>query len=83
MKIPPPPLPELTHGTPFTSQSYIPPTGAPGFEGDRTWNKSHFEFDPESEVSRKSVILKSRKDTTSIVLTSSLADLVSWPLPGL
>ena len=75
------PLPELTHGTPFASQTYVPPTGAPGFDGDRVWNKSHFEFDPESKVSRKGVILKGRKDITSIVLTSSLADLVSWSLP--
>jgi hypothetical protein len=78
----PQPLPELTHGTPFASQTYIPPTGAPGFEGDRAWNKSHFEFGPESKVPRKSIILKGRKDMTSIVLTPSLADLVSWSLPG-
>lgn len=76
-KILPRPLPELTHGTPFASLLYSPPTGAPGFEGDRTWNKSHFEFDPGSKVSRKSVTLKGRKDMTSVVLTPSLADLVS------
>lgn len=77
----PRPLPELTHGTPFASHPYSPPTGAPGFEGDRTWNRSHFEFDPGSKVSRKSVTLKGRKDMTSIVLTPSLADLVSWSPP--
>lgn len=82
-KVPQRPLPELTHGTPFASQTYTPPTGAPGFEGDRAWNKSHFEFDPESKVSRRSVTLKGRKDITSIVLTPSLADLVSCSLPGL
>lgn len=76
------PLPELTHGTPFASHTYVPPTGAPGFEGDRAWNKSHFEFDSGSEVSRKGVILKGRKDVTSVILTPSLADLVSWSLPG-
>ena len=77
-KVPQRPLPELSHGTPFASQTYIPPAGAPGFEGDRDWNKSHFEFDPESKVQRKNVILKGRKDMTTIVLTPSLADLVSW-----
>ena len=77
MKAPPRPLPELTHGTPFASQAYIPPTGAPGFEGDRAWNKSHFEFDPENKVPRKSIALKGRKEITSVVLTPSLADLVS------
>lgn len=81
-KKPPRPLPELTHGTPFASHIYLPPAGAPGFEGDRTWNKSHFEFDPESKVSRKSVVLKGRKDITSAVLIPSLADLVSWSLLG-
>ena len=81
-KAPQRPLPELTHGTPFASHTYVPPTGAPGFEGDRAWNKSHFEFDPENKVSRKGVILKGRKDVTSVVLTPSLADLVSWSLPG-
>jgi len=83
MKAPSRPLPELTHGTPFASQTYIPPTGAPGFEGDRAWNKSHFEFDPENKVSRKSVILKGRKEVTSVALTPSLADLVSWSPSGL
>lgn len=81
-KVPQRPLPELTHGTPFASQTFIPPTGAPGFEGDRAWNKSHFEFSSESKVPRKSVILKGRKDITSIVLAPSLADLVSWLLLG-
>ena len=83
LKVPPRPLPELSHDTPFGSHSYIPPSGAPGFEGDRAWNKFNFELDPESKVSLKSVILKGRKDMTSIVLTHSLADLVSWPLSGL
>ena len=78
----PRPLPELTHGSPFASQAYLPPTGAPGFEGDRTWNKHHFEFDAESKMPRKSVILKGRKDITSVVLTPTLADLVSWPPLG-
>ncbi|KAF9782422.1 TLD-domain-containing protein [Thelephora terrestris] len=75
------PLPELSHGTPFASHTYVPPTGAPGFEGDRAWNKSHFEFDPESKVPRKSVALKGRKDITSAVLTPSLADLIRPYLP--
>lgn len=77
------PLPELTHGTPFASQAYLPPTGAPGFEGDRAWNKSHFEFDPDSKASRKSVSLLDRKDITSVVLTPPLADLVSQLGPDL
>lgn len=78
----PRPLPALTHGTPFASQTYTPPTGAPGFEGDRAWNKSHFEFDPDTQTSRKSVTLRGRKDITSVVLTDFLADLVSLSPSG-
>ena len=29
----------ITHGSPFASTPFIPPTGAPGFTGDRNWDK--------------------------------------------
>jgi len=29
----------ITHGSPFASTLFIPPTGAPGFTGDRNWDK--------------------------------------------
>ncbi|KAI9457383.1 TLD-domain-containing protein [Boletus coccyginus] len=31
--------PALTHGSPFSATPYIPPTGAPGFAGDRAWDR--------------------------------------------
>ncbi|KIK92085.1 hypothetical protein PAXRUDRAFT_595630 [Paxillus rubicundulus Ve08.2h10] len=33
----------ITHGSPFASTPYIPPTGAPGFAGDRTWDRGFSE----------------------------------------
>ncbi|KAF8835812.1 TLD-domain-containing protein [Paxillus ammoniavirescens] len=33
----------ITHGSPFASTPYIPPTGAPGFAGDRTWDHGFSE----------------------------------------
>ena len=65
----------ITHGTPFASHPFIPPSGAPGFTGDRQWDKG-FEFD-KTQVERKSVRLTGRKDVTAPVLTVELADMVS------
>lgn len=64
----------ISHGTPFSSHPYVPPLGAPGFGGDRTWDKG-FEFD-QAGVESKSVKLLGRKELTTPVLTSELADLV-------
>jgi hypothetical protein len=33
----------VTHGSPFASSPYIPPTGAPGFAGDRVWDRGFSE----------------------------------------
>ncbi|KIJ64193.1 hypothetical protein HYDPIDRAFT_112140 [Hydnomerulius pinastri MD-312] len=33
----------ITHGTPFGSAPFIPPSGAPGFAGDRTWDRGFSE----------------------------------------
>lgn len=65
----------ITHGTPFAAHTYIPPSGAPGFAGDRAWNKG-FEFDKEN-VERASVNLVGRKQGTNGILTVSLADKVN------
>lgn len=64
----------ISHGTPFAAQPFVPPSGAPGFAGDRTWNKG-FEFDKEN-VERASVRLVGRKESTTAVLTGSVADKV-------
>ncbi len=65
----------ITHGTPFAAQQYVPPSGAPGFVGDRAWNKG-FEFDKDN-IERVSVRLVGRKESTTPVLTVGLADKVS------
>ncbi|OBZ74849.1 Oxidation resistance protein 1 [Grifola frondosa] len=79
----PPPLDlAITHGTPFAAHPYVPPSGAPGFEGDRRWDKG-FEFD-KTGVERRSVALTGRKPATTPVLTVALADKVPAPdLPAL
>jgi hypothetical protein len=81
--IPPPspgparrPLPEITHGSPFSSQIYTPPSGAPGFAGDRNWNTSNFEFDESVNIKR--VRLTGRKEFTTPILTGELADQVRF-----
>ncbi len=64
----------ITHGTPFGTQPYTAPSGAPGFAGDRMWDKG-FEFN-KAQVERQSVRLVGRKDVTGVVLTVEIADMV-------
>lgn len=66
----------ITHGTPFAPEVYVPPSGAPGFTGDRTWNTGGFEYEKEN-VEKKSVRLVGRKEITTPVMTSEIADMVS------
>ncbi len=67
----------ITHGSPFASHAFVPPSGAPGFTGDRKWNKG-FEFD-KTQVERKSVRLNGRREMTVPVLTVEIADMVRTP----
>ncbi|KAG9310784.1 TLD-domain-containing protein [Chiua virens] len=39
----------VTHGSPFASTPYSPPTGAPGFSGDRTWDRGFSEVLEQEE----------------------------------
>ncbi|KAH0834279.1 TLD-domain-containing protein [Lanmaoa asiatica] len=39
----------LTHSSPFASTPYIPPTGAPGFAGDRAWDRGFSEVLEQEE----------------------------------
>ena len=64
----------ITHGTPFAAHPYVPPSGAPGFAGDRSWNKG-FEFDKEN-VERASVKLVGRKEGTHGILSVAMANQV-------
>ncbi|KAI0776556.1 TLD-domain-containing protein [Trametes elegans] len=71
----------ITHGTPFASHPFVPPSGAPGFTGDRQWDKG-FEFD-KTQVERKSVRLTGRKEMTVPVLTVEIADMLRPFFPAL
>ena len=73
--------PAITHGTPFASHTFVPPSGAPGFTGDRQWDKG-FEFD-KTQVERRSVRLTGRKEVTTPVLNVALADQLRPFLPAL
>lgn len=76
------PIPNVTHRNPFSSSHlpYSPPTGAPGFvpspPPDHRLEKSKAE-------QMGPVVLKGRKESTSMVLTSELAQTVRGhpPLP--
>jgi hypothetical protein len=68
------PGPPITHGTPFGAQPHVAPSGAPGFTGDRSWDKG-FQFDKEN-VERATVRLAGRKEVTVGVLTAGVADKV-------
>ncbi|KIM74762.1 hypothetical protein PILCRDRAFT_14200 [Piloderma croceum F 1598] len=74
----------ISHGTPFGSRLFIPPSGAPGFAGESAWDKgfSNDYFDNE-RVDRKSVRLEGRREMTSGVLEMELVDLIRPHLPAL
>ena len=66
--------PGITHGSPFAVHAYAPPSGAPGFAGDRAWDKG-FAFDGPA-LEKRSVRLAGRRETTDAVLSTELADKV-------
>ncbi|KAI0061362.1 TLD-domain-containing protein, partial [Artomyces pyxidatus] len=74
--------PGITHGSPFAAQPFVPASGAPGFAGDREWNKGGFEFD-EPRGDKRSLKLAGRKEVTVPVLTVALADQLRPHLPAL
>jgi len=75
-------IPRLTHSSPFASHVYTPASGAPGFPGDHQWNKAGFEFE-ERDKNLHGVELTGRRDSTTPVLTSYLADKLRTHLPAL
>ena len=73
----------ISHGTPFASKRYVPPTGAPGFTVDRFWDKGFSnDFDKE-RVERKTIKLEGRKMMTTSVLEDDLAYAIRSHLPAL
>ncbi|KAH9957274.1 hypothetical protein BGW80DRAFT_216051 [Lactifluus volemus] len=72
-------LPEranITHGSPFAAHPFVPVSGAPGFDGDRAWNKGFDAGDGAGSRDRRGVLLLGRKETTRAVLGTPLADAV-------
>ena len=71
---------DITHGSPFAPSLFVPASGAPGFDGDRAWNKG---FDTGSSGGNspepRGVQLLGRKEKTRAVLETPLADAVRPP----
>lgn len=74
----------ISHGTPFASRPFVPTSGAPGFAGDRKWDRGFSDnyFDNERE-DRTSVRLEGRREMTSAVLERELVDMIRPHLPAL
>ncbi|KIM66453.1 hypothetical protein SCLCIDRAFT_110314 [Scleroderma citrinum Foug A] len=75
----------ITHGSPFASTLFVPPTGAPGFTGDRNWDKGFSEtlLKDRERGTRKGVNLCGRREGTAEVLTEELANEIRPHLPAL
>ena len=73
---------DITHGSPFSAVPFVPASGAPGFDGDRAWNKG-FDAEDKSmdEVERRGVQLLGRKESTRAVLGTALANAVRTHTP--
>lgn len=71
--------PPVTHTSPFAPHSFAPPSGAPGFSGDYSWNQGGFEFD-EGDRHLHRLKLEGRRESTSPVLKLELAEQVIFPV---
>ena len=71
------PTPQI-EPSPFAATPFIPPSGAPGFTGDRNWNREGFEFDVKKpgEAVGKGVTLVGRNSFTTPVLNEAIANSV-------
>ncbi|KAG2357240.1 TLD-domain-containing protein [Suillus spraguei] len=76
--------PGITSGTPFGTHLYIPPSGAPGFVGDRSWDKGFSDALHDEEMSEMhSLHLVGRREGTAVVLSETIANLIRPHLPAL
>ncbi|KAG2086770.1 uncharacterized protein F5147DRAFT_557244, partial [Suillus discolor] len=71
----------ITRGTPFATHPYIPPSGAPGFAGDRIWHKGFSDALQDEEMRKNIHVLNlvGRREGTSVVLSEPIANLVRNP----
>jgi hypothetical protein len=58
---------DITHGSPFAALLFVPASGAPGFDGDRAWNKG---FDTDSNGANSPERLWGEYPAFSIFITS-------------
>jgi len=72
---------DITHGSPFAATPFVPASGAPGFDGDRAWNKGFDTNDGANSPERREVQLLGRKESTHVVLKTSLANALRSHLP--
>ncbi|GJJ13976.1 hypothetical protein Clacol_008233 [Clathrus columnatus] len=68
-------LPQVTHVSPFAPHTFVPPSGAPGFAGDYSWNQSGFDFNDNDPHLRR-LKLEGRRESTSPILTLDLAEQI-------
>ncbi|KAI0295160.1 TLD-domain-containing protein [Multifurca ochricompacta] len=80
---------DITHGSPFAATPFVPASGAPGFDGDRKWNKKGFEVTGDDGGGgggalddRRAVQLLGRKESTRVVLETALANTLRSHLPA-
>jgi len=67
---------DITHGSPFAASPFVPASGAPGFGGDRAWNKGYDDDDEVGSTEQRGVQLLGLKEGTRVVLGAPLADIV-------
>jgi hypothetical protein len=66
----------ISHGSPFAPHPSLPPSGAPGFVDDRSWDKG-FSSEYDNSTIGKGLDLEGRKEVNVEVVDKTLADLVS------
>jgi hypothetical protein len=69
-------LTTISHGSPFAPHPFLPPSGAPGFVDNRSWDKG-FSSEYDNSTFGKGLDLEGRKEVTVEVVSRTLADLVS------
>ncbi|KAI9433434.1 TLD-domain-containing protein, partial [Russula earlei] len=72
---------EVAHGSPFAASPFVPASGAPGFGGDRAWNRGFDASNGAGSPERHGVQLLGRKESTCPVLSTLLADILRSNLP--
>ncbi|KAF7982682.1 hypothetical protein HWV62_27168 [Athelia sp. TMB] len=75
----------ISHGTPFASRSYVPPSGAPGYSGNNnSWDKGFSDdFDKEGNKTQRHVRLEGLREATEGILDMTMVEMIRPHLPAL